>query len=183
MKVLLYFVTERQREIRPVYVLYGRFSRAGFLFVKDKRLIQFGTTSGRVFEQLQGLHDAALEEEDVELLLLSMSEEEAHRILRTCEACASSKIPFNLRDLVLMYLPLRNVRDTPLFEVETLNHAQSIILILRECLEKDHELQPVLAGLHSRQTFVETLYQHLLPYAQPLVRGSVLLEHKTLAGH
>ena len=65
-----------------------------------------------------------------------------------------------------MHVPFREVPDTPLFECETLNNVQAIILVLRECLPKDHALQGVLRSLHSRQTLAEDLYNSLLPFSQ-----------------
>lgn len=171
MKVLLYFLGETDRaSIR--YSLYGRFSQSGFLFVVDRELIRFGTSGGEVFRRMGPLDPSRCE--DLELLLLTVSSDEAEKLLATCEACARVRIPFNLTDLILFYASIfRDLKERSLFDSPTLNHAQSVILILRECLETDNVLRVVVTGLHSRATLPDTLYQHLLPYTRPLLVSSV----------
>lgn len=174
MKVLIYFLSEENRSALR-YSLYGRFSQAGMLFVKDGQLIRFGTNGGESFSRVGPLDPTKCD--DLELLLLPTALDEAETLLATCDACARARIPFNLRDLLAVHVsPFFDLPDHSLFDAPTLNHAQSIILILRECLHKDHVIQPVVKGLHSRQTLLETLYFQLMPYTRPILVSSVVMD-------
>lgn len=172
MKVLLYFLSEKDRTSFR-HVLFGRFSKCGFLFVKDQELIRFGTGYDQMYFSRVGPLNP-VEYEALELLLLAVSDAEAERLFNTCEACARVRILFNLTDLVLFYASVfRDMKDTPLFECKLLNHAQSVILMLRECLDVDNVLRVVLLDVHSRQTLPETLYERLAVYCRPLTVSGV----------
>jgi len=101
--------------------------------------------------------------------LLSVDGEETHKLLSSCQACAQTKKAFNLHDLLLIHVPFREPKEIPLFEATTLHNTQAVILILRECLNPDNRLRQGLEGLHSRQTYTETMYERLRPYTLPVL--------------
>lgn len=194
---MLYFCNDSKRsEVR--HMLYGRYSQTGFVVIqkqhqqqhqaqtkekqqahhrqndqftrgRNDRIRMFGTSMGGVFREYQNTADV-VPDHGVDLLEISgLQLDEKERILRTCEACCAAKIPFNLKDLLLMHVPMREVVDTPLWDARTLNNCQAVILILRECLAgTEHPLikEGVLGSLHSRQTLVETLYDRVQPYTR-----------------
>jgi len=170
-KIFLFFVSEPGRENTVRGALYGRFSQVGFAVVHDENATLYVTNTGCIYSEYDASKLTQMQRDTMTLLRLSVTQDEAEKIHKTCEACAKARIPFNLSDLLLIYMPLRDARDVPLFEAETLNSAQAVILILRECLDPDHHLRGALEGLHSRQTFVETLYDRIRPYATPAVVG------------
>ncbi len=75
-----------------------------------------------------------------DLLLLSVDEEEQRKLKSTCEACVAARKPFNLKDVMLMYVPFVSPEEISVFEAETLNNTQAVVLILRECLNPTNPL-------------------------------------------
>ena len=157
---MLFFQREAQRN--PVLqAMYGLYGICGFFMVHDTgRTDMFCTMAGTTFKWLIE-HDRC----GMDFLLLPADRETSLKVYDTCVAIVRSRIKFNLKDLLLMHVPFREVVDTPLFECDTLNNVQCIILILRECLPDDHALQAVLRSLHSRQTLADGLYNNLLPFS------------------
>lgn len=111
-------------------------------------------------------------------LLLSVTSDEALKLHSSCVACAACRKPFNLQDLLLIHthhiLLVDPPAELPLYTAPTLNTAQAVILILKECL--DPATNPLmdpsksrLPTLHSRRTYVETIYDAIHPFAAPVV--------------
>lgn len=173
MKVGLFFLQPDDRPVGGVmHSLYGRFNVGGFLFIDEKSITMFKTKSGDSYGKYHW-KDGAILSGRYECLLISADEGERHRLWTTCEACAIVKKPFNMRDLLLMHLPFREVEDLPIDRAPTLNNAQAIILILRECLNPDNRLREGIEGLHSRQTLLEDLYDRLQPFAVPVTSAQI----------
>lgn len=160
MRTLLFFQREHARP--PLkQLLFGVYKGCGLMLLEHADSAEmFRTDAGKTYNWLPS-YDRDL----TDFLLLPVDEEASQQIARTCRALCQAKVPFNLKDLLLMHVPFREVADTPLFECETLNNVQATILVLRECLPKDHALQGVLRSLHSRQTLAEDLYTSLLPFS------------------
>jgi hypothetical protein len=76
--------------------------------------------------------------------------------------------PFNLQDILLLHAPFREVADLPIDQAPTLNNAQAMVLILRECLRTDNRLRECVDGLHSRQVVLEDLFKGLHPLSVPV---------------
>lgn len=167
MKTLLYFECEPERTPESLrYVFFGRYSRTGFLFVRDGEIVLFGTCQGATFyRQVLPLEEPA---SSYDFLLLPVATEEGEKLYETCDACARSNIPFNLVDLLLIHVPFREVEDLSLFNAPTLNNAQATILLLRECLLPGSRLRGVAEALHSRLTFVESIFDAIRPHATPV---------------
>lgn len=162
------------------YIFYGRFAGAGFTFRFHDRMESYNTWQGGVFAvkkvSLSSLPGADAESSEYHFLRLNVTPDEARKIHSSCAACAACKKPFNLQDLLLIHthhiLQLEPPPEIPLFAAATLNNAQAIILILKECL--DPATSPLVRpasnsgflNLHSRRTFVESIYNTVLPYAQ-----------------
>ena len=167
MKTLLYFECESARTPETLrYVLFGRYSQAGFLFEREGQIILFGTRKGKNFyKEVLSLDEQAA---SWDILLIPVSADEGEKLFETCDACARSNIPFNLIDLLLIHIPFREVEDLSLFKAPTLNNAQAVILLLRECLSPGSRLRGVSEALHSRLTFVETIYDCIRPHSTPV---------------
>jgi hypothetical protein len=176
MKVVLFFSNEHNRGPETVrHVMYGMYSEAGFLFVHDTYLECFWTSAGKTYRRkVWSVETISMwEESDTDFLLLSVNEEEKQKLWATCDACVQARKPFNLIDLLLMYVPFREVEDLPVVSAPTLNNAQAIIVILRECLDANNSLRQAMADLNSRETFIENLYNRLRPYSLPVFWASL----------
>lgn len=169
MKVVLFFFNEDGRSPESMRcVMYGRYNIGGFMLVYDERVEMFCTRVGGVFTQQRVSKQGPTASGQMDFLLLSVDDEEKHRIEATCKACVTVQKPFNLRDLLLIHIPFREVEELSIDTTPTLNNTQAMILILRECLNPDNRLREGLEGLHSRQTFMEDLYSRLLPFTVPI---------------
>jgi hypothetical protein len=107
-------------------------------------------------------------------LSIPVTQDELMRVSKTCEACVEAKIPYNLRDMVLSQVPLRNPSESDLFHTHTLFCSQAVILILRSCLDGEHPLQPYLAEINSRTVTPTQLYELLKPHCVPKCTNQVL---------
>jgi hypothetical protein len=180
MKVLLYFQRPKGREPEsPRFIMYGKYASTGFLFVKEDEIVSFGNThempfSNKVFRNRPNNLSIKESNETYDFLLLSLEEDEKTRILSTCEALVTVRKPYNLLDLLLIHVPFRDIPELSVTDAPSLNNAQAVIAILRECLNQENALCNGLHGLHSRQTFIETIYERVRPYTL-LVEWSSLL--------
>ena len=109
------------------------------------------------------------EDSDSDFLLIALTEDEQEKLWQTCDACVKARKPFNLIDLVLFHVPFREVEDLDVIAAPTLNNAQAIIVILRYCLNSNHNARNALNLLNSRKTLMEDLYCSLRPYALPVL--------------
>ena len=169
MKVVLFFFNPECRGRETVaYGMYGRYNIGGFMFVHEDRVESFFTRLGETYSKQEIGRRGVLMHGETDFLLLSVDDEEKGRMLATCEACVTVRKPFNFKDVLLMYVPFREVQDLSIVQAPTLNNTQAMILILRECLNPDNRLREGIEGLHSRQTFLEDLYHRLLPLTVPV---------------
>lgn len=147
--------------------VFGPHTKGSLMVVLDTGHGVFFTASivTGYFEELKlSLTPASLVEFNAsyDLLRLVVTSEEGDRILRTCRGCVLSRKRFNLRDLILKYVPFREPVELPLFETHSLNDTQSVILILRECLDLDNPVSVLVRGLHSRLASASSLFDTLL---------------------
>ena len=171
MKLALAFWREHKRTPRTLpYMMYGKYSDCGFVFVGESGIEMFFSSDKFKRFTLKEYNQA---EYEVDLLLPSVDEDEKHRLKATCEACAEVGKPFNMLDVVLMYVPFASPKELRLEEAHTLNNTQAMILFLRECLNKDNPLRQAVADLHSRQTYLDTLYERLCQHALPVLWSSL----------
>lgn len=178
MKVALFFVQPEGRGPEtPVHFLYGKYHVCGFMFIHATRVEAFCTWAGHEYTRFDwdrashgGRFVAA---NHIDFMILSVDEDEGVKLMKTCEACERVKKPFNLRDLLLMYAPFREVEELAVDHAPTLNNTQAVIVMLRACLRTDNRLMEGLEGLHSRQTLMETLYNRLLPFALPVTWANI----------
>jgi hypothetical protein len=172
MKVVLFFMCEEGRRPETIrYMMYGRFSEVGFMFVeKGKEMAVFGTTVHNRYRRFSLNMKAGAH---FEFLLLPVNDEESTKLYATCDACSKAVKPFNLADLLQILVPFREPDEIPLFDTITLNNTQAVILILRECLEPGNVLRCGIDGLHSRLTFTETLFDRLRPYTLPVLYANL----------
>jgi hypothetical protein len=96
-----------------------------------------------------------------DFLFVDVSADELQKISETCEACADSRIQYNVKDMALCILPLRRPREKTLFESDSLFCSQAMILILRTCLNTEHPLQSILQSVNSRTTTPSQLHTAL----------------------
>ena len=118
--------------------------------------------------------DFWFEDQCHDYLCIPVSQDELMRVSQTCEACVEAKIPYNLYDMVLSQMPLRNPSESDLFHTHTLFCSQAAILILRSCLDQAHPLQPFLAATNSRTITPSQLYELLRPHCTPKCTKQVL---------
>jgi hypothetical protein len=100
-------------------------------------------------------------------LNLPVTPREEEMILDTCEACCKCKIrarPPKLSHL-LMALFSSYTEDDTLFGATRMHSTQAVVLILRESLQADSKLLPVLQALNSRVTLAYQLFDSLLAYS------------------
>lgn len=142
------------------------------MFFDQGSVFCYMTSQGETYRRVLPDLDC-LAKESFECLLLSLDEEETSKILGTCEACVQVKKPFNLSDILLLYVPFREVEDLPIDKAPTLNNAQAIILILRECLRLDNPLRQAIEGLNSRQTLLEDLFRQLQPFCVAITTANM----------
>ena len=101
-----------------------------------------------------------------DFLSVSVSTDELYRICKACDACVKSKIPYNTSDMFFSQIPLRNPTDRDIYTCKTLFCSQAMVLVLRSCLDKDHDLQAPLANVNSRTVTPSHLYDIMKPYCQ-----------------
>lgn len=125
-----------------------------------------GEGFGRVFQR-----DFRFSNNTHDFLFVDVSPDELRKISEICEACITSKKPYNTKDMVLSVVPMRNPREKTIFEAESLFCSQAMILILRSCLNAEHPLQTILWNTHSRTTTPSQLYTVLKSVCLPVVAG------------
>ena len=109
-----------------------------------------------------------------DFLKITVSSDELRRIDETCETCVKTKVPYNTIDMVLSIIPLRNPTENDIYHTRSLFCSQSIILVLRSCLEINHPLQSIIASANSRTITPSQLYGLLRPYSTPACKIQVL---------
>ena len=179
MKVVFFFL---QRAIKTSddsvqQLMYGRYTEGGLLFVGNSNIEGFFTIPGheyamRVFSEsyVSNLGKCGIV---IDFLMLSIDEEETRKIRATCEACVQTHKPFNMKDVLLMHVPFQEPEEISIYDAQTLNNTQAMILILRECLNQDNPLRVGLEGMNSRKTFMASLYDRLAPYTLPVIWSSL----------
>lgn len=110
--------------------------------------------------------DFAFADTTHDFLHIETEASETRRMWETCEVCSLTKIPYNLRDMVLSVVPFRSPTERDLFTSKTLFCSQAMVLILRACLDKNHPLQVPLATLNSRVVTPTQLFRALAPYCK-----------------
>jgi len=123
-------------------------------------------------------HDFWYEDQSHDFLSVRVSSEELRKISDTCEACVETKVPYNTSDMILSIIPLRNPKEKTIFQAGSLFCSQSIVLVLRTCLEASHPLQPSLASTNSRTITPSQLYALLRPYCVPACINQVIQSKK-----
>jgi hypothetical protein len=114
------------------------------------------------------------EDQSHDFLRIHVSNEELRRIDETCEACVRTKVPYNTRDMILSIIPLRNPKEKDIYHATSLFCSQSIVLVLRSCLDATHPLQRELASVNSRTITPSQLYDLVRPYSIPACRNQVM---------
>ena len=146
--------------------LYGKYDECGILFVGEREIELFMYCDSKYTKQTFSLKNGwSHVGKEVDFLLLSVDEEETRRLRGTCEACVRVQMPYNMSDLVLMLVPLREPKEVPFEEAKCLNHAQAVVVMLRGCLERGNPLVAKgLEGVNSRKVLLSVLYERLLPF-------------------
>jgi hypothetical protein len=153
--------------------LVGTYLRVDLLvFTQDGKKTMFSIPAGGIFTKSL-LDRNSVSDTTHDFLLIPSSQDEENKIYTTCEACATSKLKYNIKDVMLSSLPFRNPEEKSLFQPPQLYCSQSIVLILRECLDADNCLNQGLQGLHSRTVTASTLYQNIVQHCGPFAFDSV----------
>ncbi len=114
------------------------------------------------------------EDQSHDFLRVNVSSDELRRIDETCEACVRTKLPYNVRDMVMSVIPLRNPTEKDIYHAKSLFCSQSIVLVLRSCLDASHPLQPSLASVNSRTITPTQLYELVRPYSTPACKNQMM---------
>ena len=109
-----------------------------------------------------------------DFLCIQISTEELQRVSDTCEACVKTKLPYNTKDMLLSIVPLRNPFESNIFSATSLFCSQSIVLILRSCLDEGHRLQPDLKSVNSRTVTPSQLYTLMRAHCIPVSTRQIL---------
>lgn len=140
---------------------------AMYVDTEDGNLSRFAMTLDCGFRE-EPLHSMSREKVQYirstsDFMHLPTTGEEHARILATCRACTKTRFWFNHYDLLLSIFPFRNPTDLSLFETQSLHDAQAVILILRECLDRESNgpLHALMHSLHSRTTLCGQLFAAL----------------------
>jgi hypothetical protein len=127
------------------------------------------TTFSRLFES-----ELVYKDQTHDFLQLTVNEDEMTRISKTCEACVETKKPYNTRDMALTVIPFRNPTEIDIFNTQSLFCSQSIVLILRSCLEETNPLMEQLNSVNSRTITPSQLYKLLHPHCKISYANKVL---------
>jgi hypothetical protein len=156
-----------------VHLLAGPFVHTEMLVATPTESTMFTIHLGGVF--CKAPYDPVAHK-NFTFLSLSTSPDEELKILKTCEACVSCKIKYNTRDMLLHAFPFRNPEERGLMQAPSLYCAQSMVLILRECLESVNPLLRQIdpSNLHSRTVTPSSLYELIHPLCLLIPSGHVL---------
>jgi hypothetical protein len=177
MIVALFFYQPFGRtEYTWVHGMYGKYNIAGFVFVQDTFIEAFYTSLGGAYRRAVWTRrgESMLPNGESDFVILSLDDSEKKLIRDTCLACARVSKPFNLLDLLLIHLPYNPPDNFTIFTTPTLNNAQAIILILRQCLTTDNVLSKEMDALHSRKTFLEDLFVRIGVYTLPVTWSNLI---------
>lgn len=120
-------------------------------------------------------NDFWYEDQSHDFLRIPVSCDELRRIDETCEACVKTKVPYNTRDMILSIIPLRSPTEKDIYHAKSLFCSQSIVLVLRSCLDQNHPLQPSLASVNSRTITPTQLYDLIRPYSTPACKSQMMM--------
>ena len=111
-------------------------------------------------------HDFAFSDSTHDFIQIKASIDEIDKIKKTCDTRVQVKTPYNLKDMVLSIVPLRNPTEKDIFSVNTLFCSQAMVLIFRSCLEPTHPVVEALAPYNSRTISPSQLYTALAPVCE-----------------
>lgn len=150
-----------------VKLVAGPYVHTELIVSERDKAVCYSTYLGGHYSSMPG-DELGMSDNTFDYLMLQTSQAEDDLIARTCAACAQSRIPYNTRDMVLSTIPFRCPKDSGLFQAGSLYCAQSVILVLRECLESDSDFYRAIIGINSRTITPSQLYSVLLPFALPV---------------
>jgi hypothetical protein len=114
---------------------------------------------------IAGAQPSRYHSDGVDILTLSLTEDETLKMYQTCLVFSGLNIPFNLIDGALRYMLFNNPTDIGLFEVKKMSDVQAAILFLRECLDPDNPIIFSIKNLNSRCTSAENLFDAIKEHA------------------
>lgn len=147
--------------IKPVInLMIGPYLRVEIIVYSSTDSSMYHIPTGGTFRK-STLHSTCLSDDTHDLLYVALTDDEEQKIRQTCEACVASKKSYNFRDVLLQGVPFRQPEERTIFQATQLYCAQSVVLILRECLSSSNHLTRVLWGVHSRTVTPNTLYEEI----------------------
>ncbi len=173
--IVMYVILSFLKKIEPRQVtemFWGDYSSVDIILVDNQNITMYRTRPGETFLSHPLRKDTMVNLEyftqQSQFLQIEVTGEEFQKLSKTCATFATVGKPFNRRDYLLHYMPIRIPEDIPLFQVKTLSDSQAVILFLRECLSPGHRLSPIIQTLNSRHVLPETLYHAFFPFSCPL---------------
>lgn len=106
---------------------------------------------------------------EIQGILVSDNADLSQKIYNLCIACYSVHKDYNVMDRALcsvvpFYAP---VDDVDIYEASSLHSAQAVVLILRSCLDSNHDIRQRILTMNSRTTTPEKLRDDLLGLGPP----------------
>jgi len=142
-------------------VLGAAYTHVEILVASGARSTAYAASPGGVFASMDP-GELELTDENYSFLALPTSLSEDDMVMRTCDACSQSYIPYNRWDTALSsVLPARWTSEVDLFHAPTLHAAQAVVLVLRECLDPGNPVLRALQGVNSRSANARQLTARL----------------------
>jgi hypothetical protein len=158
-------------------MFFGDYSFVDILLVDNQNIVVYRTRPGENYTRHPLRKDLMVKLEyftkQSVFLQVEVTDEEFEKLCKTCVTFSTVTTPFNRKDYLLYYIPIRIPDEIPLFQARTLSDSQAAILFLRECLSTAHRIAPLLQNINSRHSLPETLYNTLAPVC-PLVEWNQL---------
>jgi hypothetical protein len=159
--------------IKPlINLMMGPYLKVELLVTTPTNNTVYNVPTGGFFSKSE-LDPATVSDETHDFLLVPVTDEEEQRIIQTCEACVISKKGYNFKDVILQGVPFRQPEETTIFHAPTLYCAQSVVLILRECMPKCDHVCHILWELHSRTVTPNSLYEAISRYCVVVIETSL----------
>lgn len=165
MVVIVVFERPYNQYIRKNYPCI--FRDAFLIVASGARVAWYDTGPTEVFAS-RNVDEYELDGGAFQFVVLNTTPEEDEIILRTCDACCQCHIEYSLLDQFLRGVPFWTPADCSLFHSQKMYGAQSVVLILRECLSQTNPLLPVLMALNSRTISAMKLKTELSVFSQPI---------------
>lgn len=160
--------------VKPIInLMIGPYLRVEMIVTSPQESSVYHIPTGGTFQKTP-LSSMCFTDDTHDFLYVPVTPDEEHRIQQTCDACVVSRKGYNYRDVILHGVPFRQPEERSIFQTSQLYCAQSVVLILRECLVSTHHLARILWGFHSRMVTPNTLYEEIAQFCVVMGASTIL---------